>query len=365
MGRSGGGGFSGGGGGFSGGFSGGGRSSGGFSGGSRGGFGGGRSGTPRGGGHGGFGGLGGFGGFFGHGPIIINAPRTTYHGGSGGPGPGGPGDPGRPPYSNNGNSPQKPPRKSSGAGTAFAIIALFVFLIFAYALVGGSFGCSSSDVAASTIEREALPAGAVVETPYYTDQDGDWISNSSVLEQGMRQFYMDTGVQPYLYILPNGTTTSTSELSDMSNKLYGELFDDEAHFLLVFCDNGHGGYNCGYTVGAQAKTIMDAEALDIFADYLDRYYNDYSLTENEIFAKTYEDTAARIMSVTPSPVVPVVACAAVVTVAIIVAIALKRRRDAKEREQIRQQEILSTPLEKFGDTEVEELARKYEDDQKA
>ncbi|WP_206214764.1 MULTISPECIES: hypothetical protein [unclassified Adlercreutzia] len=366
MGRSGGGGFGGGGGGFSGGFSGGGRSSGGFSGGFGGGSGG-RSSAPRGGSHGGFGGFGGLGGFFGHGPIIINAPRTSYHGGSGGSGgSGGPGNPDQPPYSNkpDGNGPQKPPRKSGGLGTAFTIIAVVVFILFAYGLLGGSAGCSSSDVAASTVEREALPAGAVVETPYYTDQDGDWISNASTLERGMRQFYMDTGVQPYLYILPNGTTTSTSELSETAERLYGELFEDEAHFLLVFCDNGNGGYNCGYTVGSQAKTIMDAEALDIFADYLDRYYSDYSLSEDEIFAKTYEDTAARIMSVTPSPVVPVAVCVTVLAVAIIIAVVLKRRREAKERERIRQQEILSTPLEMFGDTEVEKLAKKYENDQK-
>lgn len=370
MGRSGGGGF--GGGGFSGGFSGGGRSSGGFSGGGS--FGGGRSGGlggSFGGGH--HGSFGGFGGLFGPGPIIVNAP-TVNHGGSGGssgnypgdpngdPNNGGPGDPNRKPYS---NVPRDPQRKNSrsGCGTVAAVVAVIAFVLFAFALFGGFSSCSPSGVAASTVERQTLPQGSVVETGYYTDEDGGWISSSSTLEQGMRQFYLKTGVQPYLYILPNGRSSSTAELSRLSDELYGQLFQDEAHFLLVFCDNGNGGYNCGYTVGSQAKTIMDAEALDIFADYLDRYYADYSLTEDQLFANTYADTAKRIMSVTPSPVVPVAVCVAVVVVAVVVALVLKRRREAKEREHIRQQEILNTPLEKFGDTEVEELAKKYEQGQ--
>ena len=293
MGRSGGGGF--GGGGFSGGFSGGGRSSGGFSGG---GFsGGGRSGMPGGSSRGPhFGGLGGFGGLFGHGPIIVNAPHIDY-GGSGGSGNGGmpSGDGsgssgnGSGNDSNSGGNPKKPyenvppesrpPKKKGGAGTIFAIIAVVAFLVFALALFSGFGSCSSSDISSSTVERQALPAGSVTETAYYTDEDGSWISDARTLEEGMRQFYMDTGVQPYLYILPNGTTTSTSELSSLAEQLYDELFQDEAHFLLVFCDSGYGGYNCGYTVGSQAKTIMDSEALDIFADYLDRYYADYSISE--------------------------------------------------------------------------------------
>lgn len=110
-------------------------------------------------------------------------------------------------------------------------------------------------------------------------------------------------MQPYLYILPNGATTSTQDLSRQAEKLYDQLFTDEGHFLLVFCDDGYGSFHCGYTVGSQAKTVMDDEAVGILADYLDRYYSDYSLSEEEIFSKTFSSTATRIMTVTQSPVV--------------------------------------------------------------
>ena len=148
--------------------------------------------------------------------------------------------------------------------------------------------------AADSEQWSASSATATAGTGYYTDADGDWIHNASQLESGLRHFYKKTGVQPYVYILPNGTTTSTSDLQSRAEKLYGELFTDDAHFILVFCDDGEGGYNCGYAVGSQAKTIMDSEAISILADYLDRYYSDFSLSEEEIFSKAFSDTAEHI-----------------------------------------------------------------------
>lgn len=375
MGRSGGGGGFSGGGGRSGGFSGGGRSSGGFSGGGRssgggfsgsgrsGSFGGGRSGGPRPGGYGGgprpggYGGPrpvppppGGFGrpGYGGRpirtGPIIINnAPR--YGGGTP-----------TPPPSGGGNQ----PRRRSGCGTVVAtVVIIFVLLTLFFVIQDASGG----GVQRSTYQREKLPASAVTETGYYTDEGG-WFSNRSQLEDGMKTFYKETGVQPYLYLLPNGEMTSTAELTAKAEELYPQLFTDEGHFLLVFCDDGNGSYNCGYVVGNQAKTVMDDEALAILADYLDRYYNDYDLTEEEIFSDAFADTAQRIMTVTKSPLPTVFICIAVVAVAALAFVAWKKRSEQKEREQQRAEEILKTPLEKFGDQEVEDLAKKYEEQDK-
>lgn len=341
MGRSGGGGgggFSGGG--FSGGFSGGGRSSGGFSGGGR------SGGGSFGGGRGSSGYRGGFGGYGGPrpihtGPVIIhNAPR---YGGGG-----------------NGGNPHQPRRQGSGTVIATICIILVMLMLF-FVVIGGA---SNGDIQKSTYQREKLPASAVTETAYYTDEGG-WFSNRSELESGMKAFYRETGVQPYLYLLPNGTTTSTTELTAYAEELYPQLFSDEGHFLLVFCDDDYGSYNCGYVVGSQAKTVMDDEAVAILADYLDRYYNDYSISEEEIFSKTFEDTGERIMTVTKSPLPVIVICFAVVAVAVMVFITLKKHREQKEREQKRAEEILKTPLEKFGDKDVEDLAKKYEEQNKS
>lgn len=362
MGRSAGGGFGGGfgGGGFSGGFSGGSRSSGGFSGsGGRGGFGGsggGRSagpsgfGAPIGGGHYGGGG----GDFFGG---LLLGSLLSRGGGSLG---GGGGNGGAPSGGSSGG----------GKGCLTAIIVIFCAILFCGILValmdGGSCSSTSASVTESTVERMPLPAGSVQETPYFTDE-GDWIANPQKLEQAMRQFYMDTGVQPYLYIEPNGAYTSSAQLTELSQDLYDSQIADEAHFVVFFCDDDDGSFNVGYTIGAQAKTVLDSEALRIFQDCLDANYYNFDLSETEIFANTYTQTADRIMTTDAkrnAPVyITVAIVAGVIIVAIIVAVVLRRRRIARAEELKRQEEILSKPLEKFGDEGLRDLEAKYADGQ--
>ena len=340
MGRSGGGGF--GGGGRSGGFSGGGRRSGGFSGGRGGGLSGGRSGGP------GFGSPGPAGGprpgrvhvpFFGgwgwRRPVVV-APAVG--GGCG------------------------------GCGLTSGVVGLLLVLVLFYALFGGlpscgrsydSWGAPASSAQASSTVREKLPASAVTKTDWYADVDGGWVHSASRLTAGLEHFFEKTGVQPYVYILPNGTTTSTSELTKRAEELYDTLFTDEGHFLLVFCDDGNGSFNCGYTAGSQAKSVMDSEAVGVLADYLDRYYQDLSLSEEEIFSKAFSSTADRIMSVTTSPIVYVAIAGAVVVVAVIVVVVVRRRAEARRREQEHLEEMLNTPLETFGDAKLDDLEEKY------
>ena len=187
--------------------------------------------------------------------------------------------------------------KKRAAIQKLAVLFSVVFAAFT------AFGAASSTLApnipflaqaAAAEQRSAAAATVRAETGYYTDADGDWIHNPGLLERGLRYFYQMTGVEPHVYILPNGTTTSSSELQSYAEHLYSELFPDNWHFILLFCDDGEGGYNCGYAVGSQAKTIMDSEAISILADYLDCYYSDFSLSEEEIFSNAFIKTAEHI-----------------------------------------------------------------------
>lgn len=144
------------------------------------------------------------------------------------------------------------------------LLVLVLFVLFSgvgNVLHGGSFLSSGSgDITRSTIKREPLDKAYVNETGYYTDELG-WVRSSSTLEKGMKAFYQETGVQPYLYITDtvNGTTSPTS--SDMEaacQALYDELFTDEGHMLLLFQEyNSSGNYNMWYVCGKQAKTVLD------------------------------------------------------------------------------------------------------------
>lgn len=347
MGRSGigGGGRSGGGGGF--------RGSGGRSGGSFGSgrsFGGGSSGRSGGSFGGSFGG--GFGGSSGRksgfgGPIFT--PRPVYRRPMGG---------GGPIYRGGGGG-------CSGPGCASVIFIILFFIIISMVLFGNGTTTTYSDsgsITTSTIVREALPKGSVNETDYYTDELG-WIGSQTQLLSGMKYFYQKTGVQPYLYITDtvNGSHyPSSSDLEAFASTLYDELFTDEAHLLLVFYEYDN-GYRDWYIAGSQAKTVVDTEGGDILLDYIDRYYYDQSLSEEEFFSKAFVDAADRMMDVTQSPWVTVGLVAGAALILLILFFwwraAVKRKRE-KEKET---QEILNTPIQKFGDKEVEDLAKKYDD----
>ncbi len=332
-------------------------------------------------------------------PQMPQQPSGPQQPGSGG-GPGGPGGPNAP-------QPGSPQGKSSnsGCGTVFVIVAAVLLALLLVVALGGG-GCSGANVPASTVERTALPAGSVNETGYFTDEDGDWIHDPAKLERGLRHFYEETGVQPYVYILPNGSVRSYQELQSIAQEKYDELFTDQAHFVLrhfyeetgvqpyvyilpngsvrsyqelqsiaqekydelftdqahfvlVFCDDGNGRFNAAYWAGAMTGSVLDDEAINIFKAYLSQNYDDMSLSEEEIFSDAFADTADRIMTVTPSPLPIIAVCAAVIIVAVVVFLIVRNRRLAKQREAERMQEILNTPLESLADAELADLEKKY------
>lgn len=270
-----------------------------------------------------------------------------------------------------GGAPQNDPnRRGCGCGTIVTVFVLCLIILAFFGVISRSMvSCSSvafsSDITASTVDREALPSSAVSTelSQHYYDEDGSWVENSSAIEAGLESFYEDTGVQPYVWILPNGSVTSTSELATMADESYDEVFDDEAGFLLMFCDDGYYSFNCGYAVGSEAKTVMDDEAIDILVDYLDRYYQEAS-SDEEVFSLAFEKTGERIMSRTTSPVVYVAICVAVVIVAFLIYSGVKKYRASKEREAKRMQDVLNTPLETFGDERLDDLEEKYRSDKR-
>ncbi len=230
---------------------------------------------------------------------------------------------------------------------------------------GASYSQSASEGSATV--REKLPASAVSKTDWYTDADGDWIHNASALTRGLEEFYGRTGVQPYVYILPNGETTSGSELAQAAGELYPELFSDEGHLLLVFCDDGHGAFNCGYCVGTDASSVVDSEALTILKDELSDAYN-HAESDEEVFSDAFSKTAERIMAAAEEEklrhatmlLVGIVILVNVIGLGVVYVV--RKRKAQQEEKQKQMEDILNTPLEKFGDQSVEDLADKYEKD---
>lgn len=246
------------------------------------------------------------------------------------------------------------------SSTLSAIVVLFILLMLALPFVEK---LRTTNITPSTQSREPLPAGAVIETDYYAD-NLFWIDNKAQLEAGMKHFYKKTGVQPFLYItdeVDGSRNPSSEQMETFSNNLYDELFEDEAHLLLVFQDaDGH--YTDWVITGVQAKQVVDTEAVNILLDYVDRYYYDASLTESQVFGQAFEKAADRMMSKTANPfVIIAVAFAAVVIVAIVGAVIVKKINQ-KKREAEQMERLLKMDLsqESAANPEVESLAEKYQ-----
>ncbi|MCD7859357.1 MAG: hypothetical protein LUH51_04190 [Firmicutes bacterium] len=341
-----------------------GRGGGGGGGRSSGGGGGGRSSGGRMGSSGGFGGSSRGGGSYG----------GSRGGGSYGGRPGGPGAP-RPPRGGMWGGGFRPVGWGGygrgrggclGSLTASILTIVIVALVLVMALVSmltGFLSSSSSSITVSTVEREKLVADADTSMGYYTDELG-WIRSASTLNSGLKSFYQDTGVAPYLYITDtvNGTHDPTeSDMETFTSALYDELFDDEAHFLLVFFEYYSGQYNMWYVGGSQTKAVMDDEACDILLDYIDEYY--YSnLSDEAMFATAFEKAGERIMSVTTSPLPAIIIALVVLAVVVVLFVWWRKAKAQKNKEAEQTERILNADPQKFGtedDQKLNDLENKY------
>lgn len=262
----------------------------------------------------------------------------------------------------------------------FSVMVMMVLLITMACVVFGGiwsymFGAQKgdSDVTLSTKAREPLSKDAVtVDVGYYTDELG-WISNKSTLTDGMKYFYEKTGVMPYLWItdtIHGEVEPKSNDFSNFANETYEELFKDrngnidEAHLLLIFHEYYSGEYTTYYIAGRTAQAVIDDEGGEILLDYLDRYYSDSSLSDEEFFSKAFRSAADSLMKVTrPNWYYPAILAIAMGIFFIAFAI-LKARSAAKKEQAELDKQILNTPLEQFGSREAEDLAKKYQDSSK-
>ncbi len=266
--------------------------------------------------------------------------------------------------------------RGCGCLTVPLIIAAIILIIM---LLGSSRGCgaifpgqsshthsassqSSGQITVSTIKRTKLESGIVHETGYYTDELG-WIRSSSKLTKGMRNFYKRTGVQPYLYLTDTvkGTHDPTNaQLDSYANDLYDELFDDEGHLLLLFFEYDS-KYTTWYVAGNAASTVIDGEAAEILLDYIDRYYANRNLSDEEMFSKAFDEASDRMMKITVSPWVYVGVTFLVLVILVVALIWWAIAKKKKKEEEERMQQILNMPLlETYADADLKQREGKYD-----
>jgi len=223
----------------------------------------------------------------------------------------------------------------------------------------------------STVVRTPLPAGSATETgPMFTDHL-NWIGNQSQLVAGMNNFHRATGVRPHLYLIGEiyGTQTpSNDQLMSFATSRYNDLFNDEAHVLVLFFENDNMDYGMVVIPGNQARSVLDQEAQDILLDFIGRYYY-MDISEEELFSSAFNSAAERIMHVPPEPPdnrsvwMTIIIVAGVLLLVLMLFRWWQRKQEQKNLEAEQTERILSQPLETLGSgSDAANLAQQYMDD---
>lgn len=243
---------------------------------------------------------------------------------------------------------------SSGLGTLIACLIVFAVVIFSFFMIASD----DSDVT-STINREKIENPIPYDNNCIKDELG-YVENTSKLSKNLKNFYNKTGIQPYIYLKSyDETLTSDSQKDNYAQNWYEQNIDNEDTFLFVYYEDQDPNEidYMAYVNGKQVTSVMDSEAVNIFWNYIDRYWTDDSLSTVEVFTKTFNSTANTIMekSTTSNDIIKIICIIVGIIIVIGGIIYILRMKFKRDKEKAKETvEILKTPLDKS-----DELRDKY------
>lgn len=262
---------------------------------------------------------------------------------------------------------------SSGRGSSFA--ALFIIMIIFLAIItsrsmyrrnNSMYYNNNAPSYQDTYSKEPRDkfTGTVNLNGYYSDPDMLLYDDEiKPLENGLEHFYKTTGVCAYVYFVEE--LDEDVDGNEYASALYDELFNDEGHILLLYDYMNAYMYDAeGYAIG----TTIDSEALDMIYDYIEAEWANDSENLGAIFGGGCAKAADRMMYKEKTFVQKYMAIIIVIIVAIALIIIVnvlfkwwKARTAQKNKEQEDLERTLNTPLETFGSTEMDDLEKKYDD----
>ena len=228
----------------------------------------------------------------------------------------------------------RPARGGCALSTALIVLIIgFIIIAAIFAFVRGGFG--SGDV--STIERTKLADPAPYVNDCIVDELG-WFDNESRAESRLRDFYDETGVQPYVVLKDyDPSLTSDEQKEAWAQDYYEANIDNENTLLYVYFAEEYTDDEVGYAayvLGRQATSVMDSEAMDVFWGQLDRYwYSD--LSTDDVFVSAFNETASIIMKTYTSgwdvaKIALIVIAVALVIFGIVKILRVRRQHEAEE-----------------------------------
>ena len=254
---------------------------------------------------------------------------------------------------------KEPEKKKSTAVGCLSVILIILAIILAFTTIAGF---NSAKNAKNRVKLDKK----VTKDIGYIDDQLKWLDKKSTVEKGMKSFYDQTGVMPYLVITNSlgGTSVSNSSaVSAYTEAMYKKLFGtDDTHFLVLwYQENGSDDYAFMYC-GAAANGVVDADARDVVMNYFNRYYtSDYD--DNQYFAKVFEDSAEEIMKQSDSGWKTTLGMLILVIVVLVVMNIIDYKTTMKIKKQEAAAKILNANIENPGwKDDAETLSEKYTDE---
>lgn len=238
------------------------------------------------------------------------------------------------------------PGRRGGTG-CFPLIVLLIIVVIGFfnQLHPGSGSSQDAEIAVSRTERTPV-SGTISYADWYLDELG-FIDHDTDLTDGLKYFYSQTGIQPYVVLLQYDPSVWTdgkwneAAAEEYLAQMYHETFSDNGHLILAYfaCENDSEDMDGTFYLyyGSAAYSIMDDEAETIFWSYFDRNYNNLDLSIAEFMGQTFRQTADNIMHISTGrndsntfvtiSVVFAVVCVIVIIAGIIVFAKMNRKED--------------------------------------
>lgn len=278
------------------------------------------------------------------GPVIINGGGGNYPGGRG---------------------------CSSGCLTSF----LWIFLIAAIiGILGAAFKMrDDSPSSYSTSNNSGYGCtkytGEVDKSHGYWEDHSTgepWIdnTNSRYLEDGFASFYDETGVWPYLYVTDK--YGSKGNFSTYEEAVYDQLFGEcPGNLLFVFIGDEETYY---IAAGTGNGDVVNSKTIEVFQNKINKYWSNGDL--GQIFGSALKDAGKQLMKEQETQIlakdnfktimIVLISAAGVVIILLICMSWWKKKKQAQKEEDERLEQILSQPLSTFGNAELHDLGKKYD-----
>lgn len=244
-----------------------------------------------------------------------------------------------------------------GGGSPLLSVLVFVLIIVIWCI--STFVNNAGAITKSSVEREKLDTSVGFYTDCITDNES-WFSNETRTESRLKDFFNETGVQPYIVINNyNPDLKTDADKEKYAKDYYKDNLGAENGFMYMYfpeSDPNEVGYMYA-VVASGASTVMDSEAQQIFWDYIDKYWSTVNSTD-DMFVQTFDSTADRIMTKTMSMSTVVLIIAVIFALVMIAYIGFRAYKAKLQRDKEKAEEterILNADLGSMA----EDLADKY------